>query len=399
MSQPRASRRPRKRTEGFTLLELMIALAIGAIVVATMYTLSGSSARAFQTQQRISQLQLQTRLAMERVRRDVAATGFGGTPDSQRERSCFTRGILTPLLGVQLTDHDPAATAALATMPGAASAATHGDRLRLLGNMVTSDTYLIANTGAANGSSVLLQSNWQAFRRTFAADPLGMAVDPALFATVFQAGTVLHITHPRGYHFFTVSGGGTVDSAGRTPLVMVNPPLPALDECNFSLCVGCQVSPLTLIEYGIDTAANTVPALVPNDPAVVGTNTILYRRQLNPVTGAVLPGTTRAVLEYAVNFDVQVVYDRLPAGNAPILIGPVAAIPVGSESRVRALQIDLAARTPDTDPSYPWPLPGTRNPAVDPLTAFQVFSDRPGSARVRRSVAEFVLENLALRGL
>jgi hypothetical protein len=376
----------------------MVALAIGTLVIATMYTLSGSSSRAFQTQQRISQLQLQTRLALERVRRDVVATGFGGTPDSQRERTCGTPGNTTRLLGVQLTDHDTAATTALATMPGASLAATHGDRLRLLGNMATSDTYLIGNTGSANGSSVLLQSNWQAFRRSFAGDPLGTTVDPSLFTQVFSVGTVLHITHPRGYHYFTVVTGSSVDSAGRTPSVSVSPPLPSLDECNFALCVGCQVSPLQMIEYGIDTAAGAgLAGLTPLDPAVTGTNTILYRRQIDPTNGNVLPGTTRAVLEFAVNFDVQVVYDTAAVGGAPALSALVTAIPANRESRVRALQVSLAARSSEVDPSFPAP---TATRAVGaPLTSFPVFLDRPGSSRVRTAVAEFVLENLALRGL
>lgn len=395
----RRSARRRSRA-GFTLLELMVALTIGALVVATMYTLSGASSRAFQTQQRISQLQLQTRLALERVRRDIVATGFGGTPDSQRERICGTAGITTRLVGVQLTDHDPAATTALATMPGASLAATHGDRLQLLGNMATSDTYLIGNTGSANGSSVLLQSNWQAFRRSFAGDPLGVTVDTALFAQVFSVGTVLHITHPRGYHYFTVVTNSSVDAAGRTPSVSISPPLPALDECNFALCVGCQVAPLALVEYGIDTATGAgLAGLVPNDPVVTGTNTILYRRQLDPTTGQVLAGTTRAVLEFAVNFDVQAIYDTAAVGGAPALSALVTAIPAGRESRVRALQVSLAARSPETDPTFPFPYTSTRNPATQPLTSFQVFTDRPGSSRVRTAVAEFVLENLALRGL
>lgn len=408
--KPGRSARARKRA-GFTLLELMVALAIGTLVVATMYTLSGASARAFQTQQRISQLQLQTRLALERVRRDVAAAGFGGTPDSQRERICGTAGITTRLRAVQLTDHDPAATGALATMTGAAAAATHGDRLRLLGNFATSDTYLIANTGSANGSSILLQSNWQAFRRTFAADPLGTTVDSSLFQQVFATGRVLHITHPRGYHFFTVVQSSSVDSAGRTPSISVSPPLPSLDECNFSLCVGCQVTPLMMVEYGIDTAANVLGAgtgLVGNDPLVTGTNTVLYRRELDPTTGTPIAGqTARVVLEYAVDFEVMAIYDQAPVGNPPRLSPPVAAIPVGLESRVRALTVSIAGRTSDIDPTYPFPYAGIRNAtinpvtgfAIDPLTAFPVFNDRPGSARVRTAMAEFVLENLALRGL
>jgi prepilin-type N-terminal cleavage/methylation domain-containing protein len=396
--RPRALHRSRRRRAGFTLLELMVALAIGTLVVATMYTLSGTSAHAFQTQQRISQLQLQTRLALERVRRDVAATGFGGTPDSQRERSCFTRGIAQQLLAVHLDRSDPVATAAIASMPGGPAAGTTPDRLRLMGNFATSDTYLIANTGSASGNSILLQSTWQAFRRSFASDPLGTTVDTALFQSVFQAGRVLHIIHPRGYHFFTVVQGSSVDSAGRTPSITINPPLPAVDECNFALCVGCQVSPLMTVEYGIDTADNIAPALVPRDPGVTGTNTVLYRRELDPTNNTPIAGQTRVVLEWAVDFDVHVIRDTNGgvAGGVPTLTVPEDALLDANAHQVRALQISLAARTPDTDPSFPWVAPSGTNPA---LTRFRVFTDRPGAARVRTAMAEFVLENLAIRGM
>lgn len=388
----------RRRRAGFTLLELMVALALGALVVATMYTLSGASARTFQTQQRISQLQLQTRLALERVRRDIAATGFGGTPDSQAERTCGSGGLTTRLYAVQLQNADAVATTALGT--GGRTAATQGDRLRLMGNFATSDTYLVANTGSATGDSVFLQSNWQAFRRSFAADPLGTSVDTSLFTTVFAPGRLVHVTHPRGYHFFATISGSSVDSAGRTPRVAIDPPLPAQGQCNYALCVGCQISPLMMIEYGIDTAENVAPQLASSDAAVVGTNTVLYRRELDPSTGNPLPDVpSRVVLEYAIHFDAQVRVDEAAVGNPPQISALQAAIPAGRESRVRSIQITLAARTPDIDPEFPWPYSGTR-PATAPITSFQVFDDgRPGTSHVRTAMAEFVLENLALRGL
>ncbi len=391
-------RRARQRRRGFTLLELMVALALGALVVATMYTLSGASARTFQTQQRISQLQLQTRLALERVRRDVVAAGFGSTPDSQAERSCGALGIATRLYAVQLTDHDAAATTALGS--GGSTAVTHGDRLRLTGNFATSDTYLIANTGSANGSSVLLQSNWQAFRRSFAADPMGTSVDTTLFSSVFAPGRLVHVTHPRGYHFFATISSSSVDSAGHTPSVSITPPLPSQGQCNYALCVGCQISPVMMIEYGIDSAANVAPQLVSTDSAVVGTNTVLYRRELDPSTGDPLADApTRVVLEYAIHFDAQVRVDAAAAGNPPQIGAPQTTIPAGREARVRSMQISLAARTPDIDPEFPWPYSGNR-PAASPITSFQVFTDgRPGTSHVRTAMAEFVLENLALRGL
>jgi hypothetical protein len=247
-----------------------------------------------------------------------------------------------------------------------------------------------------------LQSNWQAFRRTFAADPLGTTVDTNLFQQVFQVGRILHITHPRGYHFFTQVTSASVDSSGRTPLIGVSPPLPGVDECNFALCVGCQVTPIQMVEYGIDTAQNLLPALIPADEPVTGTNTILYRRELDPVTRAPLAGQTRAILEFAVHFDVGVIMDLNAPTGVPTLtaLAPDTSLPVTSARHVRALTITLAGRTAETDPSFPVPYAGaTRNTTTEALTSFPVFTDRPGSSRVRTAMAEIVLENLVLRGM
>jgi prepilin-type N-terminal cleavage/methylation domain-containing protein len=87
-SLSRRSRRRRARRAGFSLIELMVALTLGMIVIASVYTIGGASSWHFQEQQRIGQLQLATRMALERVRRDVQRAGFQGTPDSNLERTC-----------------------------------------------------------------------------------------------------------------------------------------------------------------------------------------------------------------------------------------------------------------------------------------------------------------------
>lgn len=392
--------RARRRRSGFTLLELMVALMIGTLIVATMYTIGGASSRAFQEQQRISQLQLATRMAMERVRRDVALAGFGATPDSAREMNCGSLGLAGPFRAVTLIDHDSTGMSALAQMPGASRAATQADRIQLLGNYATSDTYLIGNTGDASAASILLQSNWQGFRRSFTSDPLGATVDTALFAQVFAPGRILHVTHPRGFHFFTRITSSAVDSAGRTPRIGISPSLPAQQDCNFALCIGCTVAPMLGVEYGIDTANNVAPTLVPRDVQVTGTNTVLYRREFDPSTGAPIANSTRVVLEYAVNFDVHPIVDQAAVGNPPQLSAPLAdGAVITNPARVRALTVALAGRTQEIDPHFPWPYGTGTRPATDPLTAFQPFTDREGASRVRTSMAEILLPNLVARGL
>lgn len=387
----RAARR-RRRRQGFTLLELMIALAIGTLVVGTVYTLGGASARAFQEQQRISQLQLATRLAMDRVRRDVALAGFGGTPDSQVERTCGGTAFPSRLIGLSVFDADPTGASAIAAMPGGSLAGTETDRIRILGNLVTADSYLIANTGDASATSILLQSNWQGFRRSFASDATGMTFDTALFAEVFPVGRLVHIEHPRGYHFVTRVTSATVDSAGRSPRIGVSPPLPAADECNFALCVGCMINPLVGVDYLIAPAP---VGFAPRDVQVTGANTVLLRREVDPVSGAMV--SERVVLEYAVELSALLAIDRAVAGAAPDIqwqTSPASGA-IANPARIRAARISLSARSQEIDPAFAGPLRTTSGV----LTAFTPFTDRIGASRVRTSMAEIMLPNLAYRGL
>ena len=95
------ARRVQPTRAGFTLVELMVGLSLGALVIASVYTIGVSSARHFQEQQRVSQLQLATRIALDRIRRDVSLAGFGGSPDSAAENPCGT------VPGVPRTDKPP----------------------------------------------------------------------------------------------------------------------------------------------------------------------------------------------------------------------------------------------------------------------------------------------------
>jgi hypothetical protein len=65
----------------------------------------------------------------------------------------------------------------------------------------------------------------------------------------------------------------------------------------------------------------------------------------------------------------------------------------GHPERVRAVSIDLAVRTPEQDPRFPWSAG-----LCAEMRCFRVFSDRDGAARVRRMRAEVFLPNVAGAG-
>ncbi|MEQ8459084.1 MAG: prepilin-type N-terminal cleavage/methylation domain-containing protein [Sandaracinaceae bacterium] len=399
MNRPTTDR-ARSRRAGFTLIEMMVALAAGGLVIAAVFTLGGASARHFQEQQRVGVTQRSVRMAMERLRRDIARAGYMHVPSTN---SPFVRTCPVPvapgnLPAVAFTDDDPTGNGALLNRGVNRVSA---DRLRLTGNYVTDDAYLV-RTVNANGSAVFLQTDWLAFQRAFTSDDGtgSRRVDTARFQEVFAAGRMLHIETRTGTHFFVTITSATLNGLGNMAQVNINPALGVDNPCLEGLGRGALVSPVTTVEYGIVPAAGV---LVPNNQNVTGANTVLQRQELDPATLAPIPGTQRAVLEWAVDFNLDFVLDTNPTpGNPPNLVqrtGTVAAPTVaGQPWQVRSIIASLAARTPEQDRRFPWPTSwGAARPVGQPLNRFRVFTDRQGAARVRQLTTEVQMPNLVPR--
>ncbi|MDQ3031726.1 MAG: prepilin-type N-terminal cleavage/methylation domain-containing protein [Myxococcota bacterium] len=383
----------RSRRAGFTLIELMVAMTVGALVIATVYTIGGSSARNFQEQQRVGQLQLSTRLALDRIRRDVERAGLHGTPNSALERSCAPAA--RAVQAVVVRDNEPTSRGALGVYDAAASnSTTQADLLRLVGNFATADAYLVRSFNGA-GNVAFLQTQWQGFRRSFAdvtVDPAGNTFDPTLFTSAFAPGRMLHIQNLSGSHFFVRIVSSSL--AGPDATVTFAPALPVGGTCVVGLGEGALIAPLSEIEYALQ--ASPPDLLAPLDPEITGANVGLVRRELN--TGA--PGTflsSRTVLEWAVTFDVDAIMDNTPIGGVPNAWllqlandGNAQTQLTAQPHRVRSLVVTIGARTPEQDPDFAWVAPTP----LDPLSRFRVFGARPGAARVRTATAEINLPNL-----
>ena len=71
--------RPRRR-DGFTLLELMVALTVGGIAISSIYAIGAASTNVFRVQNEVSNAQSTLRMAMEQVKRDLVRAGYMATP-------------------------------------------------------------------------------------------------------------------------------------------------------------------------------------------------------------------------------------------------------------------------------------------------------------------------------
>lgn len=81
-----------KRENGITIIELLVALVIFAVVIAGTYRLFISQSRAYTVQDRVVETQQSIRSAMEVLLRDLRMTGFDSdSPDSKID-------IITPVI-------------------------------------------------------------------------------------------------------------------------------------------------------------------------------------------------------------------------------------------------------------------------------------------------------------
>ncbi len=392
MTRPHRHVRPRRG--GFTLVEMMVALVIGALVVAAVFSIGGASARHFQEQQRIGVTQRSVRMAMSRLQRDIQRAGYMHVPSnlSPFVNMCPTPAIPRNVPAITMTNDDPTGNVALNAINRARNG-TSADRLRLIGNYGTSDQYLVDSVSAA-GNVFFLQEDWLGFRRSFTAQTAsGSVTDTQRFDDTFRAGRMLHVETSYGRHMFVRVQSATIDSSAMNATVTVTPGIGVDNPCVAGLGRGTVITPLSEIQYSIQRSTGT--NLDATAAAVVGPNTVLMREELDMSTGAVL--SRRVVLEYAVDFNVDAFVNTAGVGVPPNLVqvtagGAQAAI-TNAPWQVRSLVVALAARTPEQDTRFPWTYGGGR-PATMPLNRYQVFSTRPGAARVRQLTSEIQTPNL-----
>lgn len=369
-----------KRQQGFTLVEMMVALVAGAIAIASIYYVSAASSWHFQEQQRVAQTQMNLRMAMEHLRLDIAKAGYLGTPNSAGEQRCMTPAA--PVTAVELVEG-----AGTSVLPNAAANGVQADTLRLTGNYVTSDSYLV-NTFSASGNTVDLQRNWQAFRRTFgAADAGGYSAEA--FEDVFRIGRWLHITTTAGYHFFVEITG----QDGASATVTFNPAVPLGTPCMPGLGTGATIAPLTRIEYVVldANAGGSIGSLARASEAEGTVHPVLVRREIDLDSLTVVANTERIVAEYVANFDVDFIVDtEVTVGAAPDLelqndvTAATTLAPAASPHHARAAVVNLSLRSPREDPRF------TAEAGYD-------LGVSEGRARVRPMTTQILMPNIANR--
>lgn len=387
----------RRGRAGFTLIELMVALTIGAMAVTSIYVVGRGNTHFFHQQYRASNTMTRLRIAMAQIKRDLQRAGYLATPNalSPTEATCGTpvdpliqashnlSGIMAHTSGFDAGPMDPGGRYAN-TLPS--------DTIVLLGNYLGAAQYPGVRFLPGTPSRVFLDSSWYSFRRDFTNWSDG-SFNADAFNAVFRVGRPVRLTTAgRRKHFAFVAGvtqpaGSVVD-----PSITIIPAVPS--SCRSDL-VGGTVAPLQSLRYAVVAGADGSEQH-PNE-----TRPQLRRQEWDfdedvPVAGE----EDSVVLEYVVEFDVTFIGsntlgaqpDQIAWGNFDALAAPGALV-----QDLRMARVSLAARSPTIDPTFRPAAVGVD--ALQPFTRFVVDTDGEtvtGGARVRRLRADIFLGNMAV---
>jgi prepilin-type N-terminal cleavage/methylation domain-containing protein len=409
---------------GFTLVELMVALGVGSLAIGSIYAIGSTTTRQFYAQQQIANAQTSLRSALDQVKRDIARGGYLTTPNVnvvnfKPDQTCDAPAIAlnappdAPLAAFSRFANDVPMVAAGAgannaidpTGTNRANGFT-ADDIVLFANYETSDAYPgITLTDPANPTTIALSQSWHAVQRDFTdwSQVVGLAqpaFDMTAFRQAFAVGRLVRIqTSGRLRHFALVTGVTAPVGGVSDPTITFNPAVPA--NCVAAVAEGT-VAPVSKIRYHVLNATGAEAQRFANTTGDVGQ---LVREEVQPdAYPNLLAGTVpRVILDYVVSFNLSFAMTAETVSGAADNYAPGVYINTpgtvnGSPQRIRAVQIDLAVRTPEQDATLTWTQAGCAG-----MACFQVFPTtgalgRRGAARVRRMRTEVFVPNVAYEG-
>ncbi len=358
--------------KGFTLIELMVSVGVGAIVVTGLSMLAAGSSRAFHEEHRISEAQLEVRFAVERLRADLQRAGYLGTPNSATDQNVDPKPP-TPLVAVDLEDG-----VGDQWLPGKNTTADP-DRIVLLGAFRDSEVYL---TESIVGTDVVIDDQTESARKW--ANPPRQEV----FEQIFAPDTFLRIENPAGFSQIIA-----IDSAdfGARRIRLQAAVVQAVGEQAQGVMLlgrGHRVNVLSFVDYQV--MQSPVGSLLARDETD-GRKLDLVRRELHSDGVTAIACSERVVAEYVVDFDVSFLQDTAIAPNPPnlVLLDSPTSAAIANPQSIRGIRFRLSTRTREEDAGYPWIAP-----AGGPLFRYKLDDITPNAARVRTIETEFVVPGL-----
>jgi prepilin-type N-terminal cleavage/methylation domain-containing protein len=409
----------RRRSRGFTLVELLIAMAAGLIVAAAAFLLSKNATQFFQHEARISSAQLSATLGMSRLAADLQRAGFMSSPNIRKDgvgrcgpTGSFPAGGLGVLAGIAI---EKEGSVALNGGSGElAQSIANGfapDSIVIGGSFSTTEQFPVQYLDPGNGSSqtVYLQKDNGAMARVRAAADAGGET----IVEILKAGRILRVVDPTGKSMYGVIDD-VVDGTDNVQVRLdQNVPLQQKlidNDCGWSgLGIQMLANPVSRIRYEIRSLAGDPdfgPLVAPISAEATGDGgrTELTRTELDASGNEM---STELVAEYAV--DLKFGITVATTGTTPnltrypipldddryLLAADLATNPAATPERIRAVQVRLSTRSRAPDRANDVDIGGDDGRR----SRFNIVTDPPlpppTFARMRTLYADVALPNLA----
>jgi hypothetical protein len=410
----------KRRSAGFTLVELMVALTGGLFISLAVFALARDSGRFYQREARIANATVSGLIGFERLRADLGRAGFLSSANVFRDQSlCGIPDAKWPLglrnlAAIQLST--PAVAYAALTANGRTPPV-----LTLAGSYSSPDVFPAQIV--PSGNTVIFQLS--TIEGAGALRRLGNSAMPStgVMQATFPAQRALRIVQNGKQYYgqiFTANGG-----AQPTVTINLQPPVQFRDGST----IGCGLVPpgsgasiarinvVNFIQYAVrppqtPTAIAGYQNLFTNSSDAPGEagRTELTRVELN-IDGQVINGTEEIVAEYAVDLNLQVTAVTSCANGSPpssdchdpvvrvvpssdplfgTFTGPVFGS-LNTPELIRAVRVRLGVRSREADRTAT-----VANPADQGLFRFNIGSGTAETfARVRTFQADVALHNQA----
>lgn len=413
----------RKRSPGFTLVELLVALSAGAAVAAAAIMLAKNGVKLLQEESRISYAELSAQAGIDALCADLALAGRK-SPSNARiaPRLCAPAGLLGFPEGIRNLAPvliEPAA----AILEDAALNGMTPERITIAGDLDSGERFdLRAVVPGATGATLYLQPKSGAIRRIEAQNAQS---DPKeRLSEIFRAGRLLRIDGGNHEYYGVIKAlsiiGKPIEtiaiSLAETPELPLFPASPLRCAARGFLS-GKSVNVISRVRYELRHFEPGSPYATwiepPNTVAGDERRTELVRVELD-ANDQEMEQTLRIVAEHAVDlrFGITALDPqsqspqllRLPISDmqeakAAIysLVGPSSFVS-GDPSIVRAVSVRLSVRSRAPDRKAP-PLALPKGDGEQPYR-FEVGKAMGNSrfARLRTLEREVVLKNLRDRG-
>lgn len=400
---------------GFTLVELLVAIAAGSLVATAAVLLSKNAVRLFQEESRMSYAQVAVANGLARIGQDLEHAGRNTTKNPRTDpRVCYLGLADWPIgmrrLAAVHIEQGP-------ILPQNAGNDIRNERITIAGDIESGDNWVMNSTlPGAGGPMIVLQPRSRSVRRLSALTNNGNIA--GRLADIFRTGRILHIEGPTSDYYGRISGFnvvGGIDIDNITVQLEATPNVPMQPQSLLPCAIkgfgsGFPVHVISRVRYEVRGILNEPAFADYTQPVnlITGDDTRLelMRTELLP-NDADMPGTTELITEFAIGmrFGLSALavtsqpdnptIERFPIldpdPNAQIYTIAGAADDAASRPEaIRSVQVRLSTRS--RAPDRPTTLPGQPGKPYRYLVNSARGADR--FARVRTLEREFSLINM-----